>query len=75
MKLSTKTLLVTVILLTAFSLTSFSQERMVSGRVHTKNGIGIAGALVQVTPSKRSAITDSIGHYSIVLKDGDKTIE
>ncbi len=74
MKLSTKTLLVTVMLLTAFSLTSFSQERMVSGRVHTKNGIGIAGALVQVTPSKRSAITDSIGHYSIVLKDGDKTI-
>ena len=74
MKLFAKTLSVTALLLTAFLTKSFSQEKTMSGRVHTKNGIGIAGALVQATPSKKSAITDSIGHYTIIVKESDKSL-
>lgn len=74
MKLFTRTMPVTVLLLVAFLTKGFSQEKTVSGRVHTKNGIGIAGAFIQITPSKRSTITDSIGRFSISSKDGDKML-
>ena len=70
----TKRLLVCVSLVLIFLTQGIAQDRIVSGRVITKAGIGIFGAIVQANASKRTALSDSLGNFKISVKADDKTI-
>ena len=70
-----KKLLIVSLLLILFLMNSFSQERVVTGKVHTKNGTGISGATVEASPSKRTVVTDSLGFFKIVLNATDKRFQ
>src|ERR1700733_3200838 len=74
MKLITKTILIAIILLVTFSKTGFCQVRIISGRVHTKSGIGISGATIQTSSSKKAAVTDSLGGFNISLSNTDRAL-
>lgn len=73
MRVLTKTLL-TVAVLLIFTLQGFSQERIISGRVQNKNGIGISGATVKATASKRAVVTDSLGGFRLGLTSTDNVL-
>jgi len=74
MNLMTKTISIASVLLIFLLPSAFSQEKVISGRVHNKNGIGIWGVTIQAAPSKRAVISDSIGNFRISLKEDDKTL-
>ena len=71
--LTKKTLIVSLLLFVLLSK-GFSQEKVVTGRIHNKAGIGIAGASIQILPSKKTIVTDSLGGFSTNLKQGDNTV-
>jgi TonB-linked SusC/RagA family outer membrane protein len=60
-------------LLLFFVTTTFSQN-VISGRVLTKNGLGVSGALLQLLPSKRTVLTDSIGNFQVTTKSADNIV-
>lgn len=70
-----KRLLIVTVLLITFLSYGFSQDKVISGRVHNKSGIGISGASVQAFPSKKITVTDSLGGFRINLQNGDNTLE
>ena len=70
----TKKLIVSISLMMVFLTTAFSQDKIISGRVTTKNGIGISGATVEAVSSKRNAITDSVGNFKISVSNGDNVV-
>ena len=67
MQKTSKKLLIGIILLIGFFSNVFSQERIISGKIQTTNGIGIAGASVQAPISKKSTVTDSLGGFKISI--------
>src|ERR1035437_4249059 len=74
MQPKTKKLIVCAALLMFFALTGFSQDRVISGKVQTKNKIGISTALVQTSNSKRQVSADNEGNFTINVKAEDKAI-
>src|SRR5579859_3845825 len=74
MKFCTKAVPIAALLLTFVLPRAFSQERSVSGRVHTKSGIGISGATILTAPSRRATVSDSLGNFRISLSADDKTL-
>lgn len=74
MQPKTKKLIVCTALLMFFALTGFSQDKVISGKVQTKNKIGISGALVQTSNSKRQVSADNEGNFTINVKAEDKAI-
>lgn len=75
MQTVTKTFIVVSFLLLLFSTNGFSQDRILSGKVQTKTGIGIAGALIRASLSKRTMLTDSLGNFKISVPNSDKSLE
>ncbi|MFT3932913.1 MAG: SusC/RagA family TonB-linked outer membrane protein [Chitinophagaceae bacterium] len=73
MRVLTKTLLLAMFLVAAVT-TAFSQERVVSGTVKTKDGLGISGATVRSSGSNRATVTDTLGNFRIGLTDADKSL-
>ncbi len=69
-----KRLLIVAILLVSLFAKGFSQDRIITGKVHTKNGLGIAGATIEAPASKRSVITDNDGSFRIGVRPTEKTL-
>ena len=71
-----KKVLLGFMLLTFFMTNVFSQDtRVVTGKIQTTTGQGIAGAVVKAMPSKKIVQTDSLGNFKIIISNGDKTVE
>ncbi|MEI9955502.1 MAG: carboxypeptidase-like regulatory domain-containing protein [Ferruginibacter sp.] len=67
--------IITVTALFLFFLSNvFSQERIVTGTVKTKEGIGISGATVRSSSTNRATVTDTLGIFKIGLAEADKTL-
>ncbi len=63
-------------LLTFFFSNVFSQDsRIVTGRIQTTTGQGIAGAVVKAMPSKTTVQTDSVGNFKITIAKGDQNVQ
>jgi len=62
--------LITFILLTLFSLSAFSQGRVITGTVMDESGQGIPGVTVLLVGTTTGAITDLDGKYSINANQG-----
>lgn len=56
-----------IIVLVLFSLTVFSQNRIVSGVVSDQNGVPLVNATVSVKGSKTTVITDNYGAFKITV--------
>jgi TonB-linked SusC/RagA family outer membrane protein len=65
--------LVSIILVLAISAVN-AQERILSGKIHNKDGIGISGATIQAFPSKKSVATDVAGNFKLTVGAGDKSV-
>jgi len=63
-----------ILLLIVFFTKSFSQEKIITGTVKNKDGLGISGATVRSSGSNRATITDTLGNFRIGLSDADKTL-
>jgi TonB-linked SusC/RagA family outer membrane protein len=63
-----------LVLLMIFFTKSFSQEKIVSGTVKNKDGLGIYGATIRSSGSNRATITDTLGNFRIGLTDADKSL-
>jgi TonB-linked SusC/RagA family outer membrane protein len=74
MRVLTKTALIVMLLLMAFTTKIFSQDKIVSGRVRNKDGAGVYGATVRSSGSNRSTITDSLGNFRIGLTTADNSL-
>ncbi|MES1219453.1 MAG: SusC/RagA family TonB-linked outer membrane protein [Bacteroidota bacterium] len=61
-------------LLMAFFTKGFSQEKIITGTVKNKDGLGISGATVRSSGSNRATITDTLGNFRIGLTDADKSL-
>ncbi|MGC4102614.1 SusC/RagA family TonB-linked outer membrane protein [Ferruginibacter sp.] len=61
-------------LLLFFISSVFAQERVISGSVKNKDGIGISGATIRSSGTNRSTVTDTLGNFKINLSDADKTV-
>jgi hypothetical protein len=63
-------------LLSFFFSNVFSQDsRIVTGRIQTTTGQGIAGAVVKAMPSKTTVQTDSVGYFKITVAKGDQNVQ
>ncbi|RTL60851.1 MAG: SusC/RagA family TonB-linked outer membrane protein [Sphingobacteriales bacterium] len=51
-----------------------AQVKVIAGRVLTKNGYGISGASIQANSSKKTAVADSLGNFTLSAEENDKTI-
>ena len=71
-----KKVLLGFMLLTFFMTNVFSQDtRVVTGKIQTTTGQGIAGAALKAMPSKRTVLTDNDGTFKLTISNGDKTVE
>ena len=73
MRLKNVKIIVTVLLL-FFVSGAFAQNRTISGRIQTKNGMGISGASVLAPASKKITITDSLGGFHITIPASENTL-
>jgi len=55
-----------ILLLIVFFTKSFSQEKIITGTVKNKDGLGISGATVRSSGSNRATITDTLGNFRTV---------
>src|ERR1700760_86920 len=74
MRVFTKTILTALVLLMVFTTNSFSQEKIITGTVKTKDGLGISGATIRSSGSGRATVTDTAGNFRIGLTAADKTL-
>jgi TonB-linked SusC/RagA family outer membrane protein len=74
MRFLTKTTLMEIVLLMMFFTKSFSQEKIITGSVHDKTGLGISGATVMSAVSKRSVVTDNVGNFKIGITGEDNAL-
>jgi TonB-linked SusC/RagA family outer membrane protein len=71
-----KKVLIGVTLLTFFITNAYSQDsRMVTGKIQTTTGQGIAGATVKTLPSNKTTLTDSLGYFKINVSKGDISVQ
>jgi len=71
-----KKVLIGVTLLTFFITNVYSQDsRMVTGKIQTTTGQGIAGATVKAIPSNKTVLTDSLGYFKITITKGDVSVQ
>ena len=71
-----KKVLIGVTLLTFFITNVYSQDsRIVTGKIQTTTGQGIAGATVKTLPSNKSVLTDSLGYFKITVLKGDVSVQ
>jgi len=71
-----KKALIVVTLLTFFFSNVFSQDsRIVTGKIQTTTGQGIAGAVVKALPSNKTVQTDSLGYFKITITKGDVSVQ
>lgn len=71
-----KKVLIGVTLLTFFITNVYSQDsRMVTGKIQTTTGQGIAGATVKAIPSNKTVLTDSLGYFKITISKGDVSVQ
>ena len=71
-----KKVLIGVTLLTFFITNVYSQDsRMVTGKIQTTTGQGIAGATVKAIPSNKTVLTDSLGYFKINITKGDVSVQ
>ena len=68
-KFGVKTLILMSSLL--LSLCGFAQTKKITGKVVTKSGAGIAGAVVKVKGTNTVTLTDDTGNFSISVKNED----
>ncbi|MEI6586764.1 MAG: SusC/RagA family TonB-linked outer membrane protein [Sediminibacterium sp.] len=74
MRLIIKKMIVFVTLFIAFLTNSIAQDKVISGRVITKTGIGISASSVQTNGSKRTALSDSMGNFKINVSAQDNAL-
>jgi len=74
MRLIIKKIIVFVTLFIAFLTNSIAQDKVISGRVITKTGIGISASSVQTNGSKRTALSDSMGNFKINVSAQDNAL-
>jgi len=71
-----KKVLIGVTLFTFFFTNVYSQDsRMVTGKIQTTTGQGIAGATVKALPSNKTVLTDSLGYFKINISKGDVSVQ
>ena len=70
----TKSIIATAILLLAASAAALAQ-RTVSGRVLDSSGEGIPGAGIVIQGTKKGALSDVSGEWTLDVKDGDVVLE
>ncbi len=68
-KFGVKTLILMSFLL--LSLCGFAQTKKITGKVVTKSGVGIAGAVVKVKGTNTVTLTDETGNFSISVRNED----
>jgi len=74
MQPKSKKLIVSIALLLLFLINGFSQDITISGKVQTINNIGISGAFIQASDSRKTAVTDNEGNFKITVKSTDKAL-
>ncbi|WP_430612903.1 SusC/RagA family TonB-linked outer membrane protein [Flavobacterium sp. JP2137] len=63
--------LLLILLLGLFGLTSYSQEKTVTGKI-TENGISLPGVQIVIRGTREGTTSDIDGYYSIKAKIGDR---
>jgi len=65
-----------LMLLTFFISNVYAQDsKIITGKIQTTTGSGIAGAVLRALPSKKTTQTDNEGNFSFSISSTDKTIE
>jgi hypothetical protein len=55
-------------------LTSYAQEKKITGKVISSSGKVIEGASIQAKSSKRTTITDASGNFSLSVENSDNEV-
>lgn len=61
-----------LVLITIIATTSYAQERIIHGMVHTFDSIPLVGATVMVKATKQRVLTDTLGNFAIACNKSDK---
>lgn len=70
-----KRLSVLALLFAASIMISFTQIRIITGKVTESSGLSLPGVAVTVKGTSRGTLTDSEGNYRIELKQGDEYLQ
>ncbi len=55
-----------------FTTSSYAQERIIHGMVHTFDSIPLVGATVLAKATKQKVLTDTLGNFSIACNENEK---